>query len=89
MTHRDRYREHIAARPRTFLDCVLGEAATTDDELRIMARRAWRERGIAVFLAVDLARMPDWARLIVEGEMVRTYGGNSDEAFIVPHASAE
>lgn len=74
MTNRAAYREHAIARPRTSLDRVLGEAATTDGELRAMARRAWREKGVVVFLPSDLERMPDFARLMVEGEMVRVYG---------------
>ncbi len=68
------YREHIVGRPKSSLDRVLGEAATTDGELRTMARRAWRERGVVVFLPCDLERMPDFARLMVEGEMQRLHG---------------
>jgi len=73
------YREHIVGRPRTSLDRVLGEAATTDAELRAMARRAWIERGVVVFLPCDLERMPDFARLMVEGEMQRLHGARINE----------
>lgn len=68
------YREHIIARPRTSLDRVLGEAATSEHELRAMAGRAWRQRGVVVFLPCDLERMPDFARLMVEAEARRMYG---------------
>ena len=71
---RANYREHVISRPRTSLDRVLGEAATTDSELRMLARRAWRERGVAVLMPCDLERMPDFARLMIEGEMARVYG---------------
>ena len=73
MTNRATYREHVP-RIRTSLDRVLGDAATTDAELRAMARRAWLERGVAVFMPGDLARMPDFARLMVEAEMARVHG---------------
>lgn len=68
------YREHVVGRPRTSLDRVLGEAAISERELRAMARRAWRDRGVVVFMPRDLEAMPDWARLMVEAEAARVYG---------------
>lgn len=50
MTNRDAYREH-APRMRTSLDGVLGMAATSEGELRTMARQAWQRRGVVVFIA--------------------------------------
>lgn len=73
MTNRDAYREH-APRIRTSLDSVLGTTGTTDGELRNMARRAWLQRGVVVFLPGDLERMPDFARLMVEAEAARVHG---------------
>lgn len=52
----------------------LGESSTTDTELRALAARAWRERGVAVFSPCDLDRMPAMARALVEGEAARIYG---------------
>lgn len=39
-----------------------------------MASDAWRKGNVVVFFKTDLQRMPDWARLIVEGEAARIYG---------------
>lgn len=53
---------------------MLADAPMTDAEMRMLIKRAWREKGAAVFLESDLARMPGMLRAIVEGEMVRAYG---------------
>lgn len=68
------YREHIIGRPRTSLDRVLGEAATSERELRRLAKEAWQKANVVVFFKSDLERMPDFARLMVEGEMARLHG---------------
>lgn len=59
---------------KTSLDRVLGNAPTPPEDLRRMARRAWLERGIPVFLPDDLERMPAMARALVEAEMARIHG---------------
>lgn len=61
-------------RPSSSFDRMLADAPMTDAEMRMLIKRAWREKGAAVFLESDLARMPGMLRAIVEGEMVRAYG---------------
>ena len=72
-----RYREHVVGRPRSSFDRLLAEAPMSEGEMRALIRRAWRERGTAVFLRADLERLPAMIRAVVEGEMVRTYGMRS------------
>lgn len=67
----------IAARPRTSLDRVLVDAPMTEAEMRVLIKRAWRERGVAVFLAEDLARMHDMARRFIETEMAKINGARA------------
>lgn len=65
------------ARPRSSLDRVLVVEPMTEAEMRVLIRRAWREKGVAVFLEVDLERLPAMIRAVVESEMARVYGVRS------------
>ena len=64
-------------RPRSSFDRMLADAPMTEAEMRVLVKRAWREKGVAVFLKVDLERLPVMIRAVVEGEMVRAYGVRS------------
>lgn len=64
-------------RPRSSWDRILADAPMTEAEMRVLVKRAWREKGVAVFLADDLDRMPGMLRAVVESEMARVYGVRS------------
>lgn len=68
--NRDRYREH-AVPPRSDvrspLGRVAGDPATTPGEIRRLVERARRD-GVLVFLASDLARLPEVSRRLIETE---------------------
>ncbi len=74
MTARPTYREHIVGRPKSSLDRVLGEAATTDAELMAMRRRAYRDRQFLTFTPADLARLPAFARAAIESAAREIFG---------------
>lgn len=65
------YREH---RIRTSLERHLGEAPTTEDELRALVRKA-RTAGVIVFLRTELDRLPDISRRLIETEHQRLCEG--------------
>lgn len=65
------------ARPSSSFDRVLVVEPMTEAEMRVLIKRAWREKGVAVFLADDLDRMPGMLRAVVESEMARVYGVRS------------
>lgn len=68
--NRDRYREHDAP-PRSDVRSSLGRAvaqtSTTSGELRRLVERARRD-GVLVFLASDLAQLPEMSRRLIETE---------------------
>lgn len=66
------YREHRIPSP---LGRAAGKTAATEAELRELAVKAHRE-GVIVFLKADLARLPDWSRVVIESEAARLYGRN-------------
>jgi len=75
--NRHRYREHAVpprSDVRTSLGRAVGQAATTTDELRRLVERA-RRAGVFVFLADDLARLPDISRHLIETEHARLCEG--------------
>lgn len=76
MNHRDHYRQHDAPRrsdPQGSLARHVGATPLSEQELRALAARALRS-GVIVFLKADLEKLPDMARLLIEGEARRLYG---------------
>lgn len=66
VTNRATYREHIVARPRSSLDRVLGEAATSEHEIMAMRKAAYREREFITFTKDELARLSAFARAAIQ-----------------------
>jgi hypothetical protein len=62
---------------RCSLDRRLPRSATTDDELFVMRRAAWRKQGIAVLRVTDIR--DDWLRQAILNEATRLYGQREDE----------
>lgn len=63
---------HIDRRVARSAECrMTGEPPTSPAEIAALVRRARAVHGVVVFLPSDLARMPDVARLIIEGEHTR------------------
>lgn len=67
----DRYREH---RVRTSLQGHLGVSPTSPEVIDALVRKA-RAAGVIVFLRAELERMPEVARLLIEGEHKRIWRG--------------
>ena len=63
--NRTAYREHIVGRPRSSLDRVLGEAATSEHEIMAMRRAAYARR-FYTFTEAELARLSAFARAAIE-----------------------
>lgn len=63
------YREH---RIPTSLQRHVGMSSLTDVELRAMAERAWRERGVVVLFPDQ--NLPPMSRALIESEAKRLYG---------------
>ena len=57
---------------RSSLDRRLPRSLTTDDELFVMRRAAWRAQGIAVIRPADIR--DDWLRQAIVNEADRLYG---------------
>ncbi len=69
MKHHERYRSH-EVRIRGSLERTVAEAAAAPAELQRLVERA-RKVGVIVFLKDELERIPDVARLLIEGEHKR------------------
>lgn len=64
-------REH---RIRGSLERHVGDAATSDAQIRALAARAWMQGRAITFLVADLEAMPAMVRALIEGEARRIYG---------------
>lgn len=56
------------------LERHIGDAATSDAQIRALAARAWMQGRAITFLLADLDAMPAMARALIEGEARRIYG---------------
>lgn len=73
--NRASYREHIISRPRSSLDRVLGERATTDVEMMEMRRAAYARR-FYTFTEAELARLSAFARAAIESAAREIFEGS-------------